>query len=39
MFSCHFKKNDKNIHFVQGLKSKTRNEFENDFATLELKEK
>ena len=39
MFSCHFKKNDENIHFVQALKSKTRNEFVNVFVTLELKEK
>ena len=33
MFSCHFKKNDENIH------SKTRNEFVNVFVTLEFKEK
>ena len=39
LFSCHFKMNDKNVHFVQALKSKTRKEFVNVFATVELKEK
>ena len=38
-FSCHFKMNDKNVHFVQALKSKTRKEFVNVFATVELKQK
>ena len=41
LFSCHFKVNDKNVLFVQGLKSKTRkeSEFVNVFATVELEEK
>ena len=29
----------KNLHFVQALKSKTRKEFVNVFATVELKQK
>ena len=41
LFSCQFKVNDKNVLFVQGLKSKTRkeSEFVNVFATVELEEK
>ena len=40
LFSCQFKLvNDKNVYFVQALKSKTRKEFVNVFATVELKEK
>ena len=41
LFSCHFKVNDKNVLFVQGLKSKPRNEseFVNVFGTVELEEK
>ena len=40
LFSCHFKMNDKNVHFAQALKSLTRrNVFVNVFAKVELKEK